>query len=105
MNSGGKKATMGWLAICILFAFPFRVAIAQTDWETTIRQNTPADIELTSIQEEETKIVIRGTANSNPDLAKYMRALSENVGEPELAQVTREDDRSVFVLMVKKTRR
>ena len=104
MNSGGKKATMGWLAICILLAFPFRVAIAQTDWETTIRQNTPADIELTSIQEEETKIVIRGTANSNPDLAKYMRALPENVGEPELAQVTREDDKSVFVLMVKKTR-
>jgi hypothetical protein len=33
-----------------------------------------------------------------------MRALSENVGEPELAQVTREDDKSVFVLMVKKTR-
>ena len=103
MNSIGRTA-MGWLTTCVLLVAPCSIATAQTDWESTIRQNTPADIELTSIQEGETEIVIRGTANSNPDLAKYMRALSENVGDPELAQVTREDDKSVFVLMVKKSR-
>ncbi len=103
MNSIGK-ACMGWLTTCVLLVVPYSIATAQTDWESTIRQNTPADIELTSIQEEETEIVIRGTANSNPDLAKYMRALSETVGKPELIQATREDDRSVFLLTVKKTK-
>ena len=91
MNSIGTNTRLGGLAICLL-AFPLSIAIAETDWESTIRQNTPANIELTSIQEEETKVVLRGTANSNPDFANYMRALSEDAGEPELAQVTREDD-------------
>lgn len=104
MNGFGAKATTGWLAIIVLLAVPIAVANAQESWEDTIRQNTPASIELTSLRKEDTRIVLRGTANSNPDLAKYRRTLSENVGEPELAQVTREDDKSVFVLMVKKTK-
>ena len=76
-----------------------------TNWESAIRQNTPSDIELTSIQEEETKIVIRGKANSNPDIGKYMRTLSETVGEPSLLEARREDDKSVSVLTVEKTKR
>jgi hypothetical protein len=100
----GTMACSGWLAICSL-VFLFSVVIAETDWESTIRKNTPADIVLTSIQEEGTKVVIRGTANSNPDLAEYTRTLSGSVGEPKLAQVTREDDKSVFVLRVEKAKR
>ena len=95
---------MGWLVICVLVASPFCVANAQTNWESAIRQNTPSSIELTSIQEGETKIVIRGKANSNPDLGKYMRTLLESVGEPSLDQAKREDNKSVFVLTVKKTK-
>ncbi len=105
MNSIGTKAYMGWLAICVLLVPPFCVANAQTNWESAIRQNTPSDIELTSIQEEETEIVIRGKANSNPDIGRYMRTLSETVGEPSLLQAKLEDDKSVFVLTVKKTKR
>ena len=87
-----------------LLAFPVRVANAQTNWESAIRKNTPSHIELTSIQEGETKLVIRGKANSNPDLGMYMRTLSETVGEPSLDQTRREDNKSVFVLTVKKTK-
>ena len=104
MNRIGTKAYMGWLAICVLLVSPFCVANAQTNWEGAIRQNTPINIELTSIQEEETEIVIRGKANSNPDLGKYMRTLLETVGEPSLVQTKREDNKSVFVLTVKKTK-
>ena len=104
MKRIGAKAYMGWLATCVLLASPIRVANAQTDWESRIRQNTPTNIELSSIEEEETRIVIRGTANSNPDIAEYMRALLENVAEPSLLQITREADKSVFILTIKNTK-
>ena len=104
MNGIGTKAYMGWLAIGVLLVSPFCVASAQTNWESVIRQNTPTNIELTSIQEEEMKVVVRGKANSNPDLGRYMRTLLETVGEPSLVQTKREDNKSVFILTVGKTK-
>ena len=40
MNSIGK-ACMGWLTTCVLLVVPYSIATAQTDRESTIRQNTP----------------------------------------------------------------
>ena len=104
MKSIDTTACKGWLATCVLLASSFCVANAQTSWESEIRKNTPTNIELASIQEEGTRIVIRGTANSNPDIAEYMRTLLENVAEPSLLQITREADKSVFVLTIKNTK-
>ena len=69
-----------------------------------IERLTPDDITVASIEAGDEGVRIEGTANDLPAISRYMRVLDDKVGSPSLEKVTRKDNVSEFVIVVKKPR-
>ena len=75
---------------------------AQSEWDERIAAITPANIELTDVEETDGYITIKGTAKNNADISALMRAVQKSkLGDPDLQQIKRMNDMSHFILRIK----
>ena len=80
-------------------------AMAESDWAKGIRKSAPANVTLTAVNETRAYVEIEGFADSNQDISRLMQSISKNgLGFPELQQIKRNREVSVFVLHVKPPR-
>ena len=88
--------------ILIALVGSLRLAPA-SDLTEQVKAVTPANIELTSVEEEEADtVLIKGKASENADIAAYLRVLDTEFGLPDLESIQRKDNVSNFVITLKK---
>ena len=59
------------------------------------------DIEVTEIKESSGKITINGTAKDNKLISSYMRKLDKAIGSPNLENIKRDNNISIFSISIK----
>ncbi|MEM7280426.1 MAG: PilN domain-containing protein [Pseudomonadota bacterium] len=89
------------MVLCLLlFGLSLSHATDTTTVAAAVKRIAPANVSIDAVESEGKKFVIRGTAASNQDVSKLMRALAEELGTPNLEKVQRQNDKSHFVLSI-----